>query len=70
MSLTRKQPDAIVRPTQTKTDYNVAQTTIRGWEELGLFPKRRKFGPRVSGWFQSEFEQGLRDMASAPEPRE
>jgi predicted DNA-binding transcriptional regulator AlpA len=54
----------LVRPQSLKNEYGIADSTIRGWEAAGAFPKRRKFGPRVSGWFRDEFEKALRAMDS------
>jgi predicted DNA-binding transcriptional regulator AlpA len=54
----------IVRPADLKADYHLADTTIRGWEEQNLFPRRRKFGPRVTGWFRDDFEAALRRISN------
>ena len=55
---------AIVRPGDLKPKYNLSDSTIRGWEERGLFPRRRKFGPRVAGWFREEFDTSLRRISN------
>ena len=55
----------IVRPADLKADYHLADSTVRGWEQQDLFPRRRKFGPRVTGWFRDEFEESLRRISDA-----
>lgn len=32
----------------------VSWVTVWRWEKKGLFPKRRKLGPRVVGWREDE----------------
>lgn len=38
---------------------NIARSTLRRWENDGLFPKRRKLGPAAVGWISTEIETWL-----------
>jgi hypothetical protein len=37
--------------------------TIKRWEDRGIFPRRRPFGPGIAGWTEEVFEEGLAQMA-------
>jgi predicted DNA-binding transcriptional regulator AlpA len=62
-SVNQNQPSRIVSPKNLPAEYGLADSTIRGWEKAGLFPARKKFGPRVCGWFRTDFEAALRKRA-------
>jgi predicted DNA-binding transcriptional regulator AlpA len=53
----------ILRVHQVKREKGIHPNTIALWEEAGLFPKRRKFGPNIVGWWEREFDQALDDYA-------
>lgn len=42
----------------------VTAVTIWRWEQLGLFPQRRKIGPRLVGWVESELIEWCTQKAS------
>ena len=35
----------------------VTAMTIRRWQEVDLFPKGRKIGPRLIGWIEAEVDE-------------
>lgn len=52
-----RQPEVLAR-------VGVAWITILRWEEVGLFPKRRKLGARVVAWVESEVDEWCANKAS------
>jgi prophage regulatory protein len=40
-----------------------SRSTLRRWEHLGIFPRRRKLGPNRVGWLQVEVEEWLKVKA-------
>lgn len=49
-----RQPEVLKR-------IGVSWVTILRWEKQGLFPRRRKIGPRLVAWLESEVDQWVAD---------
>jgi len=45
----------------------VGRATIFRWEKSGLFPNRRKLGPKKVGWLESEIQSWLRSRKEVRE---
>ncbi|QIG52709.1 AlpA family phage regulatory protein [Nordella sp. HKS 07] len=59
---------AFLRLPQVLKAIGVSASTLWRWEQSGLFPRRRKLGPNIVGWHQSEITEWVRsrDMAQSP----
>jgi hypothetical protein len=53
----------LIRVRDTGKDGLPTSTTLKRWEDVGLFPKRRAFGPGMTGWWADDFYEGLDAMA-------
>ena len=42
----------------------ISRSTLWRWEESGDFPRRRKIGPRLTGWLRSEIEEWVQSRPS------
>ena len=57
-------PERIIRVRDVNPKNGLpSHVTVKRWEEDGLFPRRRAFGPGVVGWFETEFYEALNAMA-------
>ena len=46
-----------LRQSQVLARVGVSWITLIRWEKKGLFPKRRKLGPRIVGWVEAEIDE-------------
>ena len=53
-----RQPEVLKR-------IGVSWVTILRWEKQGLFPRRRKIGPRLVAWLGSEVDQWIADREAS-----
>lgn len=53
-----RQPEVLER-------IGVSWVTILRWEKQGLFPRRRKIGPRLVAWLESEVDQWIADREAS-----
>ncbi len=42
----------------------VSWITLRRWEQLGIFPKRHKIGPRIVAWSEVEIDEWFAKKAA------
>jgi prophage regulatory protein len=50
-------PQKYLRQPEVLARVGVSWMSLRRWEKKGLFPKRRKLGPRLVGWLESEIDE-------------
>ena len=53
--------DRFLRQPEVLQRIGVSWVTILRWEKQGLFPRRRKIGPRLVAWLASEVDQWVAD---------
>lgn len=58
MSRYLRQPEVLAR-------IGVSWITILRWEKKGLFPKRRKLGPRTVAWVEAEIDEWCANRTAA-----
>ena len=61
--------DRFVREAERKLITQVSRTTAWKWEQVGLFPKRRKLNPSgtMVGWLLSELQEWISDKGNHSE---
>jgi prophage regulatory protein len=65
VSLVERSSDAIIREAECRELTRLSRMTRYRFERLGLFPKKRKLGPRASGWLRSEILEWIASRAKA-----
>lgn len=60
-------PTRFLRQPEVLERIGVSWVTILRWEKQGLFPQRRKIGPRLVAWLESEIDQWIADRATSVE---
>lgn len=55
--------EAIVRRKEAAQRLSISLSSLWRYEQSGLIPPSRKFGPNVSGWLSSEFDAALTALA-------
>ena len=53
--------EKILRSKQVEEMLGISRVTLWRWERAGLVPPKRKVGPNVVGWFESEVMAWLAD---------
>lgn len=61
--------DRFLRQPEVLQRIGVSWVTILRWEKQGLFPRRRKIGPRLVAWLETEVDQWVanREISSHAE---
>lgn len=54
--------ESIVRRKAAAERLGISLSSLWRYEQAGLLPPARRFGPNVSGWLNSEFEAALKAM--------
>jgi len=57
--------DRFLRQPEVLQRIGVSWVTILRWEKQGLFPRRRKIGPRLVAWLASEVELWIADREAS-----
>lgn len=62
--------DRLIRVGDVQEMVGVGRSTVYRWEAEGTFPRRRRVGPGVVGWLESEVLDWLanRPVATADSP--
>ncbi len=55
----------IVRPRELARRLTLSEATLSRWEREGLLPAKRRFGPRMVGWFEEDIEAWRAEKTSA-----
>ena len=64
--------ETLLRPAAVTARFGVSRATIWRWERRGDFPARRRLGPGVVGWLESELDEWARSrpIATSTDPDE
>ena len=57
--------DRFLRQPEVLQRIGVSWVTILRWEKQGLFPRRRKIGPRLVAWLESDINQWVTDRGAS-----
>lgn len=57
--------DRILRPAEVQRRTGLGRTTIWRRERAGDFPRRRRLGPTLVGWLESELDDWLENLPFA-----
>lgn len=55
----------LIRQQDVLARVRVSGVTLWRWERDGLFPKRRKIGPRLVAWVEAEIDEWCETRAAA-----
>ncbi len=47
----------ILRANELAERLGISRTTLWRWERAGRLPRKRRVGPNVTGWLESEIEE-------------
>jgi prophage regulatory protein len=54
-----------IRPKEVAERLSVSLSTIRKWENQGLFPKKVQLGPKAIAWKRTDFDRWLAQRVSS-----
>ena len=57
--------DRFLRQPEVLQRIGVSWVTILRWEKQGLFPRRRKIGPRLVAWLESDIDHWVADRGTS-----
>lgn len=60
----------ILRARELCERLGISRVTLWRWERAGLIPQKRKLGPNIIGWLESEVETWLASRPTAPPQRD
>jgi prophage regulatory protein len=63
-ALVERSADAIIREPECRELTRLSRMTRYRLERDGLFPKKRKLGPRATGWLRSEIQAWIAERAA------